>query len=90
MQLTIKELYKMYKKRTLELQKLARIIELIEIAQSYILRNSKHVKRTENTIDFFDLSNHYKKRIKINKAVINRLKKYYNNTLNNLETFKTI
>ena len=80
----------MYKNRTKELEKLARIIELIEIAQSYILRNSKHVKRTESATDFFNLSNHYKKRIEINRAVINRLKKYYNNTLNNLQNFKTI
>ena len=79
----------MYQERVNNLEKLVRILELINQIQSYNLRNSKHVKEIDKTCDnSFSMVLHYKKRIAINKLTIVRLKKYYNNTLNNLTTFK--
>jgi len=79
----------MYQEKLNNLEKLVRILELINQVQSYNLRNSKHVKYEDNDLGTsFSLTLYYKERIEINKLIIVRLKKYYNNTLNNLTTFK--
>ena len=81
----------MYKDKIKTFQKLTRILELINQVQSYNLRNSKHVKDEDSDLGTsFSLTLYYKERIEINKLIIVRLKKYYNNTLNKLETFKLI
>ncbi len=77
MQLTIK-LYTMYNNKITIFEKLVRILELINELQNYNLRQSQ--KQNE----------WHKNRIEINKLIIIRLKKYYNNNLNKLETFKII
>jgi len=79
----------MYQEKLNNLEKLVRILELINQVQSYNLRNSKHVKDEDSDLGTsFSLTLYYKERIEINKLIIVRLKKYYNNTLNNLTTFK--
>ena len=66
----------MYKDKIKTFEKLTRILELINEIQTYHLRQSQ--KQNE----------WHKNRIEINKLIIIRLKKYYNNNLNKLETFK--
>jgi len=66
----------MYKDKIKTFEKLTRILELINELQNYNLRQS--LKQNE----------WHKNRIEINKLIIIRLKKYYNNNLNKLETFK--
>ncbi len=68
----------MYQNKINIFDKLTRILELINELQNYNLRQSQ--KQNE----------WHKKRIEINKLIIIRLKKYYNNNLNKLETFKII
>jgi len=68
----------MYKEKIKTFEKLTRILELINVLQNYNLQNSNKVN-----VWFED-------RIKINKLIIIRLKKYYNSNLNKLETFKII
>ncbi len=81
----------MYQEKLNNLEKLVRILELINQVQSYNLRNSKHVKDEDSDLGTsFSLTLYYKERIAINKLIIVRLKKYYNNTLNNLTTFKIV
>ena len=80
----------MYKDKTNNLEKLVRILELINQLQSYNLTNSKYIKGINNGLsDCFNMSSYYKSKISKNELIINRLKKYYNNTLNKLTTFKT-
>lgn len=79
----------MYQDKTNNLEKLVRILELINQLQSYNLTNSKYIKDINNGLDdCFNMSSYYKSRIAKNELIINRLKKYYNNTLNKLTTFK--
>jgi len=66
----------MYKDKIKTFEKLTRILELINVLQNYNLQNSHK------------LNVWHEERIKINKLIIIRLKKYYNNNLNKLETFK--
>ena len=66
----------MYKDKIKTFEKLTRILELINVLQNYNLQNSNKVNAW------------HEDRIKINKLIIIRLKKYYNNNLNKLETFK--
>ena len=81
----------MYQEKLNNFEKLVRILELINQVQSYNLRNSKHVKDEDSDLGTsFSLTLYYKERIEINKLIIVRLKKYYNNTLNKLETFKQL
>lgn len=81
----------MYKDKIKTFEKLTRILELINQVQNYNLQNSKHVKDEDSDLgSSFSLTLYYKERIEINKLIIVRLKKYYNNTLNKLETFKII
>ena len=68
----------MYKNKIETFEKLTRILELINMLQNYNLQNSNK----DNV--------YHQDRIQINKLIIIRLKKYYNNNLNKLETFKTI
>ena len=81
----------MYQDKTNNLEKLARILELINQLQSYNLTNSNYIKDIINSglDDCFNMSSYYKSRIAKNELIINRLKKYYNNTFNKLTTFKT-
>ena len=66
----------MYKEKIKTFEKLTRILELINYLQNYNLQNSHKINVW------------HEERIKINKLIIIRLKKYYNNNLNKLETFK--
>jgi len=66
----------MYKDKIKTFEKLTRILELINDLQNYNLQNSHKVNVW------------HEDRIKINNLIIIRLKKYYNNNLNKLETFK--
>ena len=66
----------MYKDKIKTFEKLTRILELINVLQNYNLHNS-------NKVNVW-----HEDRIEINKLIIIRLKKYYNNNLNKLETFK--
>ena len=66
----------MYKDKIKTFEKLTRILELINELQNYNLHNS-------NKINVW-----HEDRIKINKLIIIRLKKYYNSNLNKLSTFK--
>jgi len=66
----------MYKDKIKTFEKLTRILELINELQNYNLQNSHKINVW------------HEERIKINKLIIIRLKKYYNNNLNKLETFK--
>lgn len=66
----------MYKEKIKTFEKLTRILELINELQNYNLQNSHKINVW------------HEERIKINKLIIIRLKKYYNNNLNKLETFK--
>ena len=66
----------MYKDKIKTFEKLTRILELINELQNYNLHNSNKVNAW------------HQDRIEINKLIIIRLKKYYNNNLNKLETFK--
>ena len=66
----------MYKDKIKTFEKLTRILELINELQNYNLQNSNRVNVW------------HEDRIKINNLIIIRLKKYYNNNLNKLETFK--
>lgn len=66
----------MYKDKIKTFEKLTRILELINEIQNYNLQNSHKINVW------------HEERIKINKLIIIRLKKYYNNNLNKLETFK--
>ena len=66
----------MYKDKIKTFEKLTRILELINVLQNYNLHNSNNVNVW------------HEDRIKINKLIIIRLKKYYNNNLNKLSTFK--
>ncbi len=68
----------MYKDKIKTFEKLTRILELINELQNYNLQNSHR------------LNVWHEERIKINKLIIIRLKKYYNSNLNKLETFKII
>lgn len=80
----------MYQEKTNNLEKLVRILELINELQSYNLTYSKYIKDTDKGLgDAFNMASYYKKRIAKNELIINRLKKYYNNTFNKLTTFKT-
>ena len=80
----------MYQDKTNNLEKLAKILELINQLQSYNLTNSNYIKDINSGLDdCFNMSSYYKSRIDKNELIINRLKKYYNNTLNKLTTFKT-
>tara|TARA_R110001632_G_scaffold231423_1_gene369960 strand:- start:288 stop:533 length:246 start_codon:yes stop_codon:yes gene_type:complete len=79
----------MYQDKTNNLEKLVRILELINQLQRYNLTNSNYIKDINNGLDdCFNISSYYKSRIAKNELIINRLKKYYNNTLNKLTTFK--
>ena len=66
----------MYQNKINIFNKLFRILQLIEELQNYNLRQSQ--KQNE----------WHKNRIETNKLIIIRLKKYYNNNLNKLSTFK--
>jgi hypothetical protein len=66
----------MYQNKINIFDKLTRILELINNLQNYNLRQIQ--KQNE----------WHKNRIETNKLIIIRLKKYYNNNLNKLETFK--
>jgi len=66
----------MYKDKIKTFEKLTRILELINVLQNYNLQNS-------NKVNVW-----HEDRIKTNKLIIIRLKKYYNSNLNKLETFK--
>ena len=80
----------MYQDKTNNLEKLVRILELINQLQRYNLTNSNYSKDINNGLDdCFNMASYYKSRIAKNELVINRLKKYYNSTLNKLTTFKT-
>ena len=68
----------MYKEKIKTFEKLTRILELINMLQNYNLQNS-------NKANVW-----HENRIEINTLIIIRLKKYYNNNLNKLETFKII
>ena len=57
----------MYKDKIKTFEKLTRILELINVLQNYNLHNSNKVNAW------------HEDRIKINKLIIIRLKKYYNN-----------
>ena len=76
----------MYQDKTNNLEKLVRILELINQLQRYNLTNSNYINNGLD--DCFNISSYYKSRIAKNELIINRLKKYYNNTLNKLTTFK--
>ena len=76
----------MYQDKTNNLEKLVRILELINQLQRYNLTNSNYINNGLD--DCFNMSSYYKSRIAKNEIIINRLKKYYNNTLNKLTTFK--
>lgn len=79
----------MYQDKTNNLEKLVRILELINQLQSYNLTNGKYIKDINNGLDdVFNMSSYYKSRIAKNELIISRLKKYYNSTLNKLTTFK--
>ena len=79
----------MYQDKTKNLEKLVRILELINQLQRYNLTNSNYIKDINNGLDdCFNMSSYYKSRIAKNELIINRLKKYYNSTLNKLTTFK--
>ena len=79
----------MYKDKTNNLEKLVKILELINQLQSYNLTNNKYIKDNNRGLsDAFNMSSYYKTRIAKNKLIINRLKKYYNNTFNKLTNFK--
>ena len=78
MLLIIKNLKEMYKDKIKTFEKLTRILELINELQNYNLQNS-------NKVNVW-----HEERIKINKLIIIRLKKYYNSNLNKLETFKNL
>ena len=79
----------MYQDKTKNLEKLVRILELINQLQRYNLTNSNYIKDINNGLDdCFNMSSYYKSRISKNELIINRLKKYYNNTLNKLINFK--
>ena len=79
----------MYQDKTNNLEKLARILELINQLQRYNLTNSKYIKDINRGLDDASyMSSYYKSRIAKNELIINRLKKYYNNTFNKLTTFK--
>ena len=80
----------MYQDKTNNLGKLVRILELINQLQSYNLTNSNYIKDINSGLDdAFNMSSYYKSRIAKNELIINRLKKYYNSTLNKLTIFKT-
>ena len=80
----------MYQEKANNLEKLVSILELINQLQSYNLTNSKYIKDIDKGLgDAFNMVLYYKKRIAKNELIINRLKKYYNNTFNKLTTFKT-
>ena len=80
----------MYQEKTNNLEKLVSILELINQLQSYNLTNSKYIDNIDTHLsDAFNVALYYKKRIAKNELIINRLKKYYNNTFNKLTTFKT-
>ena len=66
----------MYQNKINIFDKLTIILELINELQNYNLRQSQKQ------------NDWHKNRIEINKLIIIRLKKYYNNNLNKLETFK--
>ena len=68
----------MYKDKIKTFEKLTRILELINELQNYNLQNSNRANVW------------HEDRIKINKLIIIRLKKYYNSNLNKLTTFKTL
>jgi len=90
MLLIIKNFKAMYKDKIKTFEKLTRILELINELQNYNLINSKYIKGVNVGLDdAFNISSYYKSRIAKNELIINRLKKYYNNTLNKLTTFKT-
>ena len=77
----------MYQEKTNNLEKLVRILELINQLQRYNISNTQ---KTDSAFgDAFNMSSYYKSRISKNELIINRLKKYYNNTFNKLTTFKT-
>ena len=79
----------MYQDKTNNLEKLVRILELINQLQRYNLTNSNYIKDINNGLDdCFNMSSYYKSRIAKNELIINRLKKYYNNTFNKLTNFK--
>ena len=77
----------MYQDKINNLEKLVRILELINQLQRYNLTNSNYINNGLD--DCFNMSSYYKSRIAKNELIINRLKKYYNNTFNKLTTFKT-
>tara|TARA_R110001606_G_scaffold381872_1_gene543336 strand:- start:1026 stop:1271 length:246 start_codon:yes stop_codon:yes gene_type:complete len=80
----------MYQDKINNLEKLVRILELINQLQRYNLTNSNYIKDINNGLDdCFNMSSYYKSRIAKNELIINRLKKYYNSTFNKLTTFKT-
>ena len=76
----------MYQDKTNNLEKLVRILELINQLQRYNVSNTQ--KTNSGLSDAFNMSSYYKTRIAKNELIIGRLKKYYNNTLNKLTTFK--
>ena len=80
----------MHQDKTNNLEKLVRILELINQLQRYNLINSNYIKDIINNgfDEEFNMSSYYKSRIAKNQLIISRLKKYYNNTLNKLTTFK--
>ena len=79
----------MYQDKKNNLEKLVRILELINQLQRYNLTNSNYIKDINSGLsDAFNMASYYKSRINKNELIINRLKNYYNNTLNKLTTFK--
>jgi len=76
----------MYQDKINNLEKLVRILELINQLQRYNVSNSQ--KTNSGLSEAFNMASYYKSRIAKNELIINRLKKYYNNTLNKLTTFK--
>lgn len=78
----------MYRDKTNNLEKLARILELINQLQRYNISNTQ--KTNSAFSDAFNMASYYKSRIAKNELIIDRLKNYYNNTLNKLTTFKRV
>jgi len=68
-------------------EKLIRILQAINTLDNRILAHIEYVNN-ENYSDFNNFRSHYKKRIKIDLATKERLKKSYNNLLDSVNHFK--
>ena len=72
--------------RTDQINRLQRILELIDTCEQLIESHNQTLSKT-NALAYGWTKTHYEERIRVNNRIIARLQNYFNNTLTSINKF---